>query len=67
MSDDSDIVYKLPKQILRENQQSKVMTETDQKNPIMQPSTKEILFRQMRMAPDQYVLYATKHLRINDH
>ena len=36
MSDDSDIVYKLPKQILQENQKSKVMSETDQLQPIMQ-------------------------------
>ena len=36
MSDDGDIVYKLPKQILQENQKSKVMSETDQLQPIMQ-------------------------------
>ena len=36
MSDEVNKVYKLPKQILREHQQSKVMTETDQKTPIMQ-------------------------------
>ena len=36
MSDDGDKVYKLPKQILRKNQQSKFMTETDQKTPTMQ-------------------------------
>ena len=36
ISDDSKIMYKVPIQILWENQQSKVMTENDQKNPIMQ-------------------------------
>ena len=36
MSDDGDILYKLPKQILQENQKSKVMSETDQLQPIMQ-------------------------------
>ena len=36
MSDDGNILYKLPKQILQENQKSKVMSETDQLQPIMQ-------------------------------
>ena len=36
MSDDGNILYKLPKQILQENQTSKVMSETDQLQPIMQ-------------------------------
>ena len=36
MSDDGDILYKLPKQILQENQKSKVMSETDQLQLIMQ-------------------------------
>ena len=36
MLDDGDILYKLPKQILQENQKSKVMSETDQLQLIMQ-------------------------------
>ena len=40
MLDDGDILYKLPKQILQENQKSKVMSETDQLQPIMQAISK---------------------------
>ena len=43
MLDDSDILYKLPKQILQENQKSKVMSETDQLQPIMQAIYKKNL------------------------
>ena len=67
MSDDGDILYKLPKQILQENQKSKVMSETDQLQPIIASHLqKESGSFKQGWQPMGMYCHATKHLLTND-